>query len=120
MFVRHVPRCWHAANEVQARLNVRFGSDSGAEADIAGCRRCAKSGREQLQQTARLFDHFIGKLQKMQRHLQTERFRGLEVNDELNLRDLLHWQVGGFRPLENAAGVNADSTIRIRNTGPVS
>jgi len=73
-----------------------------------------------LQQTARLFDHFIGKLQKMQRHLQTERFRGLEVNDELNLRDLLHWQVGGFRPLENAAGVNADSTIRIRNTGPVS
>ena len=56
----------------------------------------------------------------MQRQLQTERFGGLEVNDELNFCDLLHRQVRGFRTLENAAGVNADSTIRIRNTGPVS
>src|SRR5262245_17371332 len=81
--------------------------------------RSANWRPEQVQQRA-LFDHLVGKLQKMQRHLQTERPGGLEVNDELNFRDLLHRQVGGFCTLENAAGVNADSTICIRNTGPVT
>src|SRR5262245_66420228 len=44
----------------------------------------------------------------------TECIGGLEINDQLNLHRLLNRQVGGFLTLENAAGVDADLTVRVR------
>src|SRR5262249_44588243 len=43
-----------------------------------------------------LFDHLIGDLPEMQRHIEAERPGGLEIDEKLELGRLLHWQVAGF------------------------
>ena len=45
---------------------------------------------------------------------------GLEVDDQLELGRLHDRQVRRLRALKDAAGVDADLTIRIRNVGPVA
>src|SRR6188768_1726217 len=60
-------------------------------------------GREAGEQTgtAPLLDHLIRALQQRWRDDDSERLRGLEVDDELEPRRLLHRNIGGFRALEN-------------------
>jgi hypothetical protein len=36
-----------------------------------------------VQQTAQLFDHFVGALLKLHGHIEAERLGGLEINDKL-------------------------------------
>jgi hypothetical protein len=49
-------------------VDVRCASESGRRADIGGCRKCAKTGLEQVQQItgadAQLFNHLVGAQQE--------------------------------------------------------
>src|SRR5262245_35846350 len=54
---------------------------------------------------ARSLDNLVGPGQDGRRHGESQSPRGLEVDDELELRRLLDRQVGGPRALENAVHV---------------
>jgi hypothetical protein len=43
-----------------------------------------------------LFNHVVGELLNKQWHIEAERFGGLEVDDDLEFRRMLHGQIGGF------------------------
>ena len=47
------------------------------------------NSRHAVQQTASLLDHLVGELLQMERHVEAERLRGLQVNDELDFARLL-------------------------------
>ena len=49
----------------------------------------------------------------MQRHVEAERLGGLEIDDQLDLRQLLDRQVGWLVALENPAGVDAGLAIDV-------
>src|SRR5215217_8735796 len=66
------------------------------------------------------FDHLVGALLKMQRHFESERFGGPEVEHQLELRRLYDRQVARFGALENSASVDTCLAIRIRQAGPVA
>src|SRR6516225_2385423 len=53
------------------------------------------------------FDHPVGTAKQRQWHSKTERFRGLEVDVQLDLRGLLDRQVGRLVALQDAPGVDA-------------
>jgi hypothetical protein len=55
------------------------------EADIIEPPVSATSGCEQSQERSPLFDHLVGKLLEMQRHVEAEYLGGLEVDDQLEL-----------------------------------
>jgi hypothetical protein len=65
-----------------------------------------------------LFDHLIGAHDQAWRHGQAQRFRGLEINHQLDsFRLLSNWQVGRLSPFQDAAGVASDLTIAIDQSG---
>jgi hypothetical protein len=53
------------------------------------------------------FDDLIGARQEGLRHGETERLRGVEVDDQLECRRLLHRKVGRLGALQDLSGVNA-------------
>jgi hypothetical protein len=53
-----------------------------------------------------LFDRLVDAHQQGERHLDAERLRGLQVDNEVNVDRLLDGQVGRFITLENAAGID--------------
>src|SRR5712692_4911554 len=59
----------------------------------------------------RLLDHFVGEREQRRRDFEAERFRGFEVDHELELGGLNYRQVGGLLALENPPGVNAGLAI---------
>jgi hypothetical protein len=65
------------------------------------------------QQTEPLFDHLVGEREQRGWHFEAERFRGLEVDHQLELGRLHNWQVGWLLAFENATDVDADLTERI-------
>jgi hypothetical protein len=56
--------------------------------------RCSK--------TVFLFDHLVGELLQIERHVETEHFDGREVDGELEFRGLLHRQIARSLALENS------------------
>jgi hypothetical protein len=59
-----------------------------------------------------LFDHLVGAQQQGCGHVEAERFGGLEIDDQLDFRDLLHRQVGRLLALEDAARMDAGLLVR--------
>jgi len=45
---------------------------------------------------------------------------GLEIEDQLDFRDLLHWQVGRLLALENPPGVDAGYAVHFRIAAAVA
>jgi hypothetical protein len=68
-------------------------------------------------QTPDLFDHLVGNRKQRRRHSKAEHPSGLEVDDQLELARLYDRQVRRPGALEDAAGIDADLTKRIRNVG---
>src|SRR2546430_7313372 len=65
----------------------------------------------------RSLDHLVGGHEQLVGHAEAEHPGGLGVDDQLELRGLYDWQVRGLRALEDAAGIDAPLTIRIRQAG---
>jgi hypothetical protein len=51
------------------------------------------------------FDHLVGAADQWERHSNAERVGGLEVQEHLNFRGLLHRQLARLFAFENAGGV---------------
>jgi hypothetical protein len=62
----------------------------------------------------------VGAAEKRDWDGETERLGGLEIDDEVDLSDLLHWEVRRLLALEDTAGVNADLTVRFVKTASVT
>src|SRR5436309_1895431 len=81
----------------------------------------AKSCREQMQQIVRgLFDHIVGAAEQGERNGEAERLGSFQVDNQLNFRDLLDWQVGRLLARENPAGVDAGLPEGFRKTASVA
>jgi hypothetical protein len=78
----------------------------------------AKTGCEQVQQTAGLLDHLIGKGDEPVWKVEAKRLGSPAVEDQLELRGLQHWQIGWLVALDNSPGVIADLAVSIGYTGP--
>ena len=53
------------------------------------------------------FDHLVGAGEQRLRHCQAKCFRGLQVDEQLELGRLLNWQIGWLLTLEDPSGINA-------------
>ena len=66
------------------------------------------------------FDHLIGSGDQRWRHGEAEHAGGLVVDDQLELRRLHDWQFRRLGALEDAASIDADLTIRVRDVASVT
>ena len=57
------------------------------------------------------FDRLVGAGKKRLRQFHAESIGGLQVDDKIELRGLRHRQIGWFRTLEDAAGIDAHLAI---------
>src|SRR6516165_7140553 len=91
-------------------------------------KRCAKlsAARQRQRPDAENFggevslDHLVGAGEERRRHFEAKHPCGLSVNDELELAHLLDRQFPRLYTLEDAPGIDADDTPRIRDVGPVA
>src|SRR5215831_13915629 len=65
-------------------------------------------------------DHLVSRHLQRERHLQAERLRGLEIDDQLEFGRLQDRKVGGLLALENPPGVNASMAVGVRKTRSVA
>src|SRR5262245_12089691 len=63
------------------------------------------------QQIATLFDQLVGNGEQLRIQFEIKRLGSLEVDHELKLAGLDHWQFGWLRALENPPGVNAGLSV---------
>ena len=89
--------------ELQDR--VRFGS----KADICSAKRHVRSNPE----SGHVRFQLVGDHEIIWRDSEAERFGSCEVDDEINLACKLNRHIGGCRPFENPASVDAGTTIGI-------
>src|SRR5215510_12455006 len=59
------------------------------------------------QQHSCSFNHLVGVLQKVQRQVEAQGLRGLEINDEFEARRLHNGQVGRLLTLEYASSIDS-------------
>src|SRR6516165_4834112 len=62
---------------------------------------------------ANSFDHLVGEREQFVRHGKSERFHGLEVEDQLDFHCPLDRQFGWLLALKYPSGVDADYTVRV-------
>jgi hypothetical protein len=66
------------------------------------------------QRTASLFDHIVGAREQRSRNDRADRLRGFEIDDELELRGLLHRKIGGFTAFEDGVHIARDLAASLR------
>src|SRR5262245_26479377 len=64
-------------------------------------------------------DHLVRDLLEVQRDIETERLRGLEVDEKLELGRLLHRQFAGLGALQNLVGIHRGSAAHLDLIGGV-
>ena len=94
--------------------------NSGHWNSLVGWPLCAKSGREQVQQTEVLFDDPVGTAKQRYWERDAERLGSLVVEDQLDLGGLLDRQIGWLFTLQNSTSIDADQTVRIGKTASVA
>src|SRR5437764_11667310 len=80
------------------------------------CIRFARRGP----QRSDLLDHFVGTAEQRQREREAERLGGLEIDEQLDLRGLLHRQVRRLLALEYPASLDAALTVPVRNAASIA
>ena len=73
----------------------------------------ATTGREQVQQTARLFDDLISAGEYGRGEVDAERLRGLEIDYQLIPSRRLHRQIGGLLAPENTIDVRGRASVLV-------
>src|SRR5262245_66183347 len=70
--------------------------------------------------TASSFDYLVGDREQRRRHFQTQRFRGLEIDDQFVTRRCLYWQVRRLLTVQDAAGIPPNQMVRPRDAGAIT
>src|SRR5262245_20531429 len=65
-------------------------------------------------------DHLVGAAEQREGEGDAKRLGSLEVDDQFNLCDLLHGQVGRLLAFENPSGVDADRMVQVRKVASVA
>jgi hypothetical protein len=65
-----------------------------------------------------LLNDLVGATEQWEREGEAKRLCGLEVDDQFNPGDLLHWQVSRFLAVQDSRGVATDQAISIGNVAP--
>jgi|SRR5450631_452650 hypothetical protein len=99
--------------------HFRLSPNSGGIADIAGSLKRANNGLMQAQQTASLFDHFVGAGDERWRNHEPKCLGSLEVDHQLELGWLHHRQIFGLSALQNPS-VILDLAVSAAPIGPLS
>ena len=68
--------------------------------------------RSKTSAVARLFDHLVGAGEQCWRHVQANRLRHDQVNDEAELVRLLDRKIGGLRPPQNLVDQVAGAPLK--------
>src|SRR5713101_2063472 len=68
----------------------------------------------------RLFDHHVGEREQLRRHVEAQRLRGFEIDDQFELGRLYNWKIGGLLALKNPADMHASLTIIFRTVHSVA
>jgi hypothetical protein len=68
----------------------------------------------------RLLDHLIGQEEQRWRHRDPQYLGGLQVNDQLELRRLLHRQVGGLGTLQDLVHIRRPAPVPVRRARPLA
>ena len=66
------------------------------------------------------FDDLVGKREKFQRYIESQRLGGFEIDYQLDLRGLFDRQLGGLLAAENFAGIDAAEAECILDVGTVA
>ena len=66
--------------------------------------------------TVSLFDDFVGKGEQRRGHSEAKRLRGLEVERQFELGQLLDWQIAWLGAPEDTTDVESGMTISFRHT----
>src|SRR5450631_149280 len=99
--------------------NVRYDPNSDHSRYECECPLSATSDRRTAANSI-LFDHLVGGGEQCWRHGEAEHPGGLGVDDQLELSRLQDRQVRGLDGIEDATGVDAGLTPRIRNISSVT
>src|SRR6266498_4659684 len=67
-----------------------------------------------------LFDYLVGATEEREREGEAEGFGCLEVDEQLEFRDLLDWQISRLVSLEYASGIDACLAMRLHKTASVT
>jgi len=95
-------------------LSRQLGNEGGYRSSGAGV-----SGR--LTRWARvLLNYFVRRGQQRFRDGEAEGFDSLEVDDQLDFRDLLHGEIGWFLAFENAPGIDANLVVPIAEAAAIT
>src|SRR5262245_16235184 len=90
-----------------------------ATAPAARCKN-VRRGSFILEPPFTSFDHLVGAAEQHRRDCQAKRLSGPEIDDELELRRLLHREVGGLFALENAGSEQTSLPVRIEKVWSVA
>jgi hypothetical protein len=108
------------SGSLQCGTSTRHSRRSRSKAPVDLLPQCPESGRSLRaspsvamghlrthapQQTASLFDHFVGEREQLVRYVEAERLSGFEVNNQLELAWLLHREIGGLGAFENSVDI---------------
>ena len=109
---------WRSASVSRTRIRSSVGSDSPHTIHRTRFRPHAAASRSMNSRRYWITSSASG--EQRRRHLDAERPRRLQVDDELELGRLHDRQVGGLGALEDAAGIDADLTKRVCEVGSVA
>src|SRR5262249_29724071 len=109
-----------ASSRKHSRLkcHVRFAPKADGWQNVSGCPLSAKSRHMQCSNCS-LFDHLVGAREQQRRNVETDRFGGGEVDDELKLGGLLDRQIAWFFTLEDTIDIGRGLPISIEHFRPI-